>query len=187
MHSPPAPHQHHSTVIRTPDLQRLPIQYASPALVAEAVAAATNGVEHLFSTTLRTNMVARAHVDCPEPLELLIDTDGPVGWVGLVVYPERAATWETTTFFAPRLRGTGLFGWAKCWQAHAFAALADDSDQDLRLVTSIAPTNTRSVDASAHYALAHGWPSGRLVDEPHKGRTGWVVEWPDDLTHTCTR
>lgn len=132
-------------------------------------------------------MVARAHVDCPEPLTLLLAPDGPVGWVGLVVYPEASHTWETTTFFAPRLRGAGLFAWAKCWQAHAFTALADDASHDLSLVTSISQTNTRSLDATRRYAHAHDWAEGRLRDEPTKGRTGWVFNWPTGLTHTCMR
>lgn len=168
-------------------LTLLPIQQATPQLVASAVSLTTQGVEHLFSPSLLTNMVARAHVDAHEPLALLADTHGPAGWVGLVEYPDAPHTWETTTFFAPRLRGTGLFGWAKCWQAHAFAALADDSSQHLSLVTSISQANRRSLAATHHYARAHRWSTGRLAEEPSKERIGWVYPWPDDLTHTCVR
>lgn len=169
------------------DLTLLPIQQAAPQTAADAVAAATEGVEHLFSERILTNMVARAHIDCPEPLALLLTPDGPAGWVGLVVYPEAPYTWETTTFFAPRLRGTGLFKWAKCWQAHAFAELANDSSHDLSLLTSISQSNNRSVEATRRYAHAHGWAAGRLHNEPTKERTGWVFEWPQDLAHTCVR
>jgi hypothetical protein len=167
------------------DLTLLPIQQATPQTAADAVAAATEGVEHLFSERILTNMVARAHIDCPEPLTLLLTPDGPAGWVGLVVYPEAPHTWETTTFFAPRLRGTGLFRWAKCWQAHAFTELANDSSHDLSLLTSISQANNRSVEATRRYAGAHGWTatnppksapggcsSGRRTSPTHACKTG---------------
>lgn len=151
----------------------------------QAVSDVIDGVEHLFSPALRTNMVARAHIDSFEPISLLCDRDGVAGWVGLVVYPDHPHAWETTTFFAPSLRGAGLFGWAKCWQAHAFLALTHDSAHHLTLLTSISQANTRSIDATTRYARAHGWPSGQLREEPSKDRVGWIFEWPDDLTHTC--
>lgn len=102
-----------------PPLIRLPIQQASVAVVEACVQAATEGMEHLFTPSLLTNMIERAHPDAIEQIDLLIDDHGPAGFVGLVAYPDAEHTWETTTFLSPRLRGTGLFGWAKCWQVHA--------------------------------------------------------------------
>lgn len=166
----------------------LPIQQASVALVEACVDAATEGMENLFTPSLRTNMISRAHPGAIERLDLLSDESGPAGLVGLVVYPDAEHTWETVTFFAPRLRGTGLFGWAKCWQAHAMEDLRVEHGSRLRLITSINQANARSLAATGTYARTHGWPDpGRLRHEPSKARTGWVIEWPAPTPHTCYR
>ena len=167
---------------------RLPIQQASATLAEECVNAATDGMEHLFTPSLRANMIARAHPDAVEPLDLLLDDHGAAGWIGLVVYPEAEHTWETTTFLAPRLRGTGLFGWAKCWQVHAMEDLRAAHCPHLRLVTSINPNNARSLAATGAYARTHGWPdTGGFQHEPSKQRTGWVIERPTPTPHACHR
>lgn len=169
-----------------PSLTRLPIQQASATLAEDCVNAATAGMEHLFTPSLRANMIARAHPEAIEPIDLLVDDHGPAGWVGLVVYPDAEHTWETTTFLAPRLRGVGLFEWAKCWQAHAANDLLTIHGKHLRLITSINPANTRSLAATRRYAETHDWPNdGALQDEPSKHRTGWVIEWPTPTPHTC--
>lgn len=166
---------------------QVPIQLASEALVRACAEVAFEQTPDVFDRTgITERMVER--IDSSHPIDVLVDDDGPAGWFGWVPYGTDGNTWETTTFLAPRLRGTGVFAQARCAQAHALDNLVAEHGTDFRAITSIHQDNPRSLAASRRYVSENGWPdTWRLVDEPHKDRTAWVFTWPILTPHTCLR
>jgi hypothetical protein len=163
-------------------LTLLPIQDATRAQVAVAYGRGIAGSHDFVVPDVLANMIGRAGLDVP--IDLICDDLGPAGWAGLTPYGLFPDTWESTTFLAPRLRGTHAFALARCLQAHRVDDLVTEHGQ-VRVLTSTAQSNTRSVSASRRYAAHNGWPAGRFVEEPHKNRTSFVLDWPVPVPHTC--
>ena len=173
-------------------VQAIPLRDTTPALITECMDAVSESLRP--GSTLHATMVDRWQLSqegqFPDALWLLQDTSGAAGWVGWAPYQERAHTWQTTTYFAPRLRGLGLLDVARCLQVHSRENVR--TWQDLRgepqptFLSSIASWNERSLRASTRYALRHDWPNTWVTTyEPIIGRHAWVFEWPATPTHTC--
>lgn len=124
----------------------------------------------------------------PDCLWLVRDNQGFAGWVGWAPYTETPHTWQTTTYFAPRLRGTGLLTPSRCLQVHTQDTLRTWHNQpELTFVSSIATWNTRSIAATSRYALEHNWPNQWTpAYEKSLKRHAWVLTWPSAPAHTCT-
>lgn len=175
-----------------PGIRTTPLRDATPALIAACMDAVSDSLRP--GSTLHATMVDRWQLSqdgqFPQSLWLLQDDLGAAGWVGWAPYQERPHAWQTTTYFAPRLRGRGLLEVARCVQVHArdhvSAWQRGREEPEPTFVTSIASWNERSLRASTKYALAHGWPNTwTTMYEPIVGRHAWVLEWPDLPLHTC--
>lgn len=118
---------------------------------------------------------------------VIADAHGGAGWTGWVPYQEQPGTWQSTTWLAPRLRGTGLLEQLRCDQIHRAAALKTRWNlQHMTLVSSIDATNTRSLTASRRYADARGWTDWTSVTETVRPRQAWLLTWPANLDdHPC--
>lgn len=128
----------------------------------------------------------------PNCLWLLHDQQGPLGWVGWAPYNDQAHTWQSTTYFADRIRGTGLLTPSRCLQVHAQETIRQRHTQTHEaaptFVSSIATWNTRSYRASHRYATTHHWPDTWTTRyEPVTGRHAWILTWPEHPEHTCTQ
>lgn len=180
-----------------PPVRRVPLAEASNNLIDSCVAVSTDDsavfsddYRTRYMQSLRAERAAMRNGQSPAVRDLLVLEDGqPGGWVGWTRYRGPIEAWESTTFLAPRLRGTGMLALARCWQVHLVAALHGwDGDNDSVLLSSIASTNPRSLAASAAYASEQGWSTDWLmVTEPLKGRTSRVLLWPRGprITHAC--
>lgn len=138
---------------------------------------------------LRERRAWAADPSNPDSYAFLVDEHGPAGWLGWIAYlgPAEPAVgdlepgdrlWETSTYLAPRLRGTGFYPSAKCWQAHAATSIAATFPGSV-FISSIATTNERSIAATRRFATRNGWrTSERIVDEPWRTRAARVFTWP---------
>lgn len=169
-----------------PDLRPrvVPLSSLDEDSVRSVVRSITEGLPQDLSSWLLPRMLARRPRG--EHIEILVHDGRPAGWWGWATYPGLPGTWESTTYFAPPLRGTGLFARALCRQAHLADGLALLHGPQSRFVSSIASWNVRSLGAHTSYARRHGWPPlWREVDEPDRRRTSHVLTWPTPAPHTC--
>lgn len=129
----------------------------------------------------------RAHnIEQDHPIHVIRDGEQPIGWYGWMPSASVAHAWESTTFFIPDLRGTGLFDLVQCRLAHEMEALATQHGADTRFFSAIAQWNTRSQAAFRSYATRHDWPQAwSVAEEPAKNRTSVVLDWPQPAPHTC--
>jgi hypothetical protein len=163
------------------------------AMIDEAVTAVADA--HPHPEKLRDSFYERRSAmttgELPEALWLLRAGSRFVGWVGWAPYKEKSYCWQTTTYFASELRGTGLFERARCHQLHAadiVAAWAIEAGlPQATFMLSIADWNARSIRASRHYAASNGWPdTWEQVFEPIAERHAHVFTFPyPNATHQC--
>jgi len=118
---------------------------------------------------------------------LLFDRSGAAGWSGWLPYRDRERTWQSSTYLAPRLRGTGLMALLRCDQVHRAVNLrARLGGAAPAFVSSIATDNPRSLAASRAYAADTGWANWAHTVEREAGRLAWVLEWPAlPAPHAC--
>lgn len=127
----------------------------------------------------------------PDALWLLEDEFGPAGWAGWAPYLEVRGGWQTTTYFAPRLRGRRLIAPVRCLQVHAMPVvrsfLAAGAVEPPWFVSSVSVHRPWSLRASKRYAHSASWPdTWELVHEPQAGRDAFVFTWPQhDPPHPC--
>lgn len=169
-----------------PGVLRIPIQSASPTDVMGAFDACVDDMDHLLQPGFRESVLGRMRKT--DPLDLLMDSQGPAGWVGFVPYAPSPLTWESSTFLAPRLRGGDAFLAARCAQAHMGQDLVRKHGDKVALVSSINSHNERAIRASRSYIDQHGWPdSGTIVAGEHKSRKSLLIRWPLPTPHLCFR
>jgi len=120
------------------------------------------------------------------------------GWCGWV--PLADGAWQSSTYLAPHLRGTGLLDRLRCAQVHDAAAVtraaAAAGEGPPRFASTIDVRNARSLAASLGYARRAGWRvdpgTWREVDQPDRGRRVVVLDWPPEVAwgaapHPCVR
>jgi hypothetical protein len=177
----------------TDTLELVLLSETTTEMIDEALAAVADAtpVPGKLQDALYQRRVAMAAGDLPKALWLLRAKSGFVGWVGWAPYKERPDCWQTTTYFAADLRGTGLFERARCHQLHA-ADVIDRwrVERELPPVTfmlSIADWNHRSLHASRRYAESNGWPdTWEQVYETVAERDAHVFSFPyPAATHRC--
>lgn len=178
--------------VPAPNVQPVLLRAASVAMIDEAMAAVADAMpnpEKLHQAFLdrRTAMLAG---ELPDALWLLRDDTGCIGWAGWAPYAERPDAWQTTTYFSPAYRGSGLFERARCLELHAadtVTAWAQARSRPVTFLLSIADWNTRSLRASRRYAAECGWhDTWEQVQEPHAGRLAHVFLFPPlPAPHRC--
>lgn len=166
---------------------------ASVEMIDQALTAVADATPHpeKLRNALYERRLAMLAGDHPEALWLLEDCKNMVGWVGWAPYKERDGCWQTTTYVASSLRGTGLFDRARCLQLHAADIVSDwastRSHSPVTFLLSIADWNIRSIAASKRYVESNNWPdTWERVFEPIANRDAHVYVFPyPDAPHTC--
>lgn len=134
----------------------------------------------------RIAQVRLRDIEARNPLSVILADGAPIGWYGWLPSASMANAWESTTFFVPAARGTGLFDLTQCRLAHEAADLRHIHGPDTRFFSAIAQWNTRSQSAFRSYAARHGWPQAwSTIHEPAKDRTSVILDWPHPAAHTC--
>jgi hypothetical protein len=163
------------------------------AMIDEAVTAVADAHPHpeKLRDVFYERRAAMIAGELPEALWLLRGDSRFVGWVGWAPYKERPHCWQTTTYFAAALRGTGLFERARCHQIHAADIVAgwatDAGLPQATFMLSIADWNVRSLRASRRYAASNGWmDTWEQVFEPLAERHAHVFTFPyPAAVHQC--
>lgn len=174
------------------DVELVLLREASVSMIDEAMTAVADAMRdpEKLRQAFEERREAMIVGELPDALWLLRDERGCVGWAGWAPYAEAPNTWQTTTYFAPAYRGSGLFERARCIQIHAaeiVSAWSVERSAPATFMLSIDARNTRSLRASSRYAAACGWAdTWEQVFEPRAGREARVFYFPPlPAAHPC--
>lgn len=161
-----------------------PLRAIGPGAITRLVVEATAGMPDYWVPLITARRLRDAEYG--RPVFAICDDGRPVGWYGWFPSESVAGAWETTTFFVPEFRGSGLYDVTRCRMAHLADDISAVHGDRARFVSLIDPWNERSLAATRSYAARHGWPDEwSVIEEPGDDADNLVFTWPSPAPHTC--